>query len=52
MYYKTLRIRNLRDLDRFRSKLVSSDLDKYTSLNEQTHKLTTESVHDESSKFL
>jgi hypothetical protein len=48
LYYKTLRSRNLREMDRFYSKLVTFGLDKYTSLNKQTHYLTTESVDFES----
>jgi hypothetical protein len=36
--YKALRIRNLQKIDRFRSKLVNFDLDKYTLA--WTHKHT------------
>jgi len=32
VYYKTLWIRNLREMDRFDSKLVSSDLNKQNTL--------------------
>jgi hypothetical protein len=38
LYYKISRIRNLREKDRFRKKLVSFDLDKYTKLG-QSHEL-------------
>ncbi len=37
LYCKTLRFRNLREMDRFRSKLVSSGLDKHASLSKQAH---------------
>jgi hypothetical protein len=37
LYYKTLRIRNLRDKNKFRSKPVSSGSDKHANLDEQTH---------------
>jgi hypothetical protein len=43
LYYKTVRIRNLREIDKFRSKLTPSgldkhaSLDKHTSLNKQTY---------------
>jgi hypothetical protein len=36
LYYKTLRTRNLRKIDRFCTKLVTFDCDKYTSLNKKT----------------
>ncbi len=39
LYYKNLRFSNLRKMDRFRIKLVSSGLDKLTSLSKQTHYL-------------
>ncbi len=52
LYYKTLRIHNLRERDRFCGKLVSFGLEKYTSLNKQTHSLTTESVHNKSGMVL
>jgi hypothetical protein len=35
LYYKTLQIRNLRQRDRFRSKLVTFGWDKYTNLNKK-----------------
>jgi len=38
-FYKTLRFRNLQEMDRFCSKLVSSGLDKHASLRKQTHSL-------------
>ncbi len=44
LYYKTLRIRNLRESYNFFSKLASSGLDKHASLDKQTRKLTTESI--------
>ncbi len=34
--YKTLRMCNLREMDRFRSKLVPTGLTKHTSLSKQT----------------
>jgi hypothetical protein len=37
LYHKTLWIRNLREMDRFRSKLVSFGLDKHTRLSKQRH---------------
>jgi hypothetical protein len=37
LYYKTLQTRNLRKMDRFRSKLVSFGLDKHISLSKQRH---------------
>ncbi len=37
LYYKKLRIRNLWEMDRFRSKLASDALDEHTSLSEQAH---------------
>ncbi len=37
MYYKTLQIRNLRESGKFRSKLVSSDLDKHISSDMHTN---------------
>jgi hypothetical protein len=48
MYYNTLRVRNLRDMDEFCNKLVSfltinhkhTSLDKHTNLVEQTNTLT------------
>jgi len=58
LYYKTLRIHNLWEMDRFCSKPVSSGMDKHaslykhTGLSKQTHKLTTESVYYEYAKFL
>jgi len=42
--YKTLQVCNLQEMDRFCCKLVSSGLDKHTSLNKQTNKFTTKSV--------
>ncbi len=45
LYYETLRIRNLQEIDKFCSKLGSLGLDKSRSLNKQTHWITTESVH-------
>ncbi len=36
LYYKTLQICNLQEMDQFRIKLASSGLDKQTSLNLQT----------------
>ncbi len=39
LYYKTLRFRNLRKMDRFRIKLVSYGLEKHASLRKQTHYL-------------
>ncbi len=36
LYHKTLWISNSWDMDRFRSKLVTFGLDKYTDLNEHT----------------
>ncbi len=37
LYYKTLGIRNLRENDIFRSKLMQSSLDKHTRLDKQKH---------------
>jgi 3-methyladenine DNA glycosylase AlkC len=37
LYYKKLWIRNLQDIDKFHSKLVSSGFDKHANLNKQTH---------------
>ncbi len=37
LYNKTSRSRNLWEMDTFRSKLVSSGLDKQVSLSKQTH---------------
>ena len=37
LYYKTLRIHNLREMDRFGSKLVSYVLDKHANLSKQTN---------------
>ncbi len=51
LYYKTLRIRNLWEMNRFRSKLVTFGLDKYTNLNKQAHLLTMESVDYKSVLF-
>jgi hypothetical protein len=48
--YKTFQFRQ--EMDRFRSKLVSSGLDKHTSLRKQAHYLTTEPVHYESPMFI
>jgi hypothetical protein len=45
LYYITLRIHNLRDIDKFCTKLMSAGLDKHTSLSKQTHLPTTESIH-------
>jgi hypothetical protein len=39
LYYKTLRIRNLQEIENFRSKLVSSGLDNKTYEVEQTNTL-------------
>ncbi len=36
LYYKTLRICNLWETDKFRSKLASSGLDQHTSLDKHT----------------
>jgi hypothetical protein len=44
--------RNLRKMDRFHDKLVSSGLDKHVSLSKQTHYLTMEYVHYESVMLL
>jgi hypothetical protein len=53
LYYKTLRIRNLRQMDRFRSKLVSFCFDNTHNLaQKQTHYLTTESEHFKSEILL
>jgi hypothetical protein len=37
LYYKTLRIRNLQEIDKLRNYLVSTGLDEHTSLHKQTH---------------
>ncbi len=37
LFYKNLRIRELKEMKQFRSKLVSSSLEKHTSLNKQAH---------------
>ncbi len=42
-FYRILRIHNLQEMDIFHGKLVSSGLDKHTSLYKQTHKFTMES---------
>jgi hypothetical protein len=44
LYCKTLQNRNLREMDRFRGKLVTFGIGKHTSLDKQTHQLTTEST--------
>ncbi len=49
---KTSLILNLMAIDKFRSKLVSSGLDKHTSSNELTHQLSTKSVQEKSIMFL
>jgi hypothetical protein len=51
LFYKILQICNLREVDKVCSKLVSSGLGKHKSLSMQTHKLTTESVHSQTSKL-
>jgi hypothetical protein len=45
VYYKKLRIRNLREMDRFLSKPVTFDLDKYTPV-ENVIKLFTAVSYD------
>jgi hypothetical protein len=58
LYIKILWIRNLQEIDKFRSKLASSTLDKHSSvdkhnsLNKQKHYFATESVHYEFTLFL
>ncbi len=42
--YKIFRTCNLKEIDRFRSKLATFGLGNYTSLTKQTHYLTTESI--------
>jgi hypothetical protein len=37
LYYKILEIRNLQEIDRFHSKVVSFCIGKYISFNKQTH---------------
>ncbi len=43
LYYKTLRIRNLQEIDKFRSYLVSFGMDKHTSLDK--HKSVNQQKH-------
>jgi hypothetical protein len=54
LYYKTLPIPNLREMDRFRSKPITFGSEKYarTSLNKQTRYLTTKSIDCRSVMFL
>ncbi len=44
LYYKTLRIHNLREIDKFCGKLAPPGFAKHTSLNKQTQQATTEST--------
>ncbi len=44
LFYKTLLVCKLNDIDKFLNKLASSGSDKHTSLDKQTRYLTRESI--------